>query len=219
MLLSQVLIALSWSAWLLRPKTQLAQLALFALLVAFASATQDIVIDAYRIESAPERLQAAMAASHMTGYRLAMIMAGAGAWRWPPGSAATAAMTIAAGSFTHLLMGDLMSLGVITTLISHEPDIDLKGQDEQQMAAQGVLLERGWSSRWPGWEPGPAGHLVSLRRLLPPLRLLGPADPRAYRLLSHLGRGDGVMSNSFYVDLQFSKTEGGHHHQRCTASS
>ncbi len=35
------------------PKTQLAQLALFALLVAFASATQDIVIDAYRIESAP----------------------------------------------------------------------------------------------------------------------------------------------------------------------
>ena len=37
--------------------------ALFALLVAFSSATQDIVIDAYRIESAPERLQAAMAAS------------------------------------------------------------------------------------------------------------------------------------------------------------
>ena len=44
------------------PKTELAQLAMFALLVAFASATQDIVIDAYRIESAPERLQAAMAA-------------------------------------------------------------------------------------------------------------------------------------------------------------
>ena len=58
------------------PKTELAQLAMFALLVAFASATQDIVIDAYRIESAPERLQAAMAASYMTGYRLAMIMAG-----------------------------------------------------------------------------------------------------------------------------------------------
>ena len=64
---------------LAKTKTELAQLAMFALLVAFASATQDIVIDAYRIESAPERLQAAMAASYMTGYRLAMIMAGAGA--------------------------------------------------------------------------------------------------------------------------------------------
>ena len=68
MLLSQVLIALSLVGMAYcDPKTQLAQLALFALLVAFCSATQDIVIDAYRIVSAPERLQAGMAASYMAG--------------------------------------------------------------------------------------------------------------------------------------------------------
>ena len=71
MLFSQVLIALSLVGMAYcDPKTQLAQLALFALLVAFSSATQDIVIDAYRIESAPERLQAAMAASFSLAFSL-----------------------------------------------------------------------------------------------------------------------------------------------------
>ena len=53
-------------------------MALFAVLVAFSSATQDIVIDAFRIEAAEERLQAALAATYMFGYRLAMMVAGAG---------------------------------------------------------------------------------------------------------------------------------------------
>ena len=61
------------------PEADIASVAIAAILVGVAGATFDIVIDAYRIESAPERLQAAMAASYMTGYRLAMIMAGAGA--------------------------------------------------------------------------------------------------------------------------------------------
>ncbi|MCV6625571.1 MAG: AmpG family muropeptide MFS transporter, partial [Cellvibrionaceae bacterium] len=61
------------------PQQNLQMMALLALAVAFSSATQDIVIDAYRIESAGERLQAAMAATYMAGYRIAMITAGAGA--------------------------------------------------------------------------------------------------------------------------------------------
>ena len=50
----------------------------FALLVAFSSATQDIALDAYRIESARVEKQAALAAMYQTGYRIAMIWAGAG---------------------------------------------------------------------------------------------------------------------------------------------
>jgi PAT family beta-lactamase induction signal transducer AmpG len=60
------------------PQDSLTPLVGFALLVAFGSATQDIALDAFRIESASARLQAVLAASYQTGYRLAMIWAGAG---------------------------------------------------------------------------------------------------------------------------------------------
>ena len=61
------------------PQTDLQALVGWAVLVAFGSATQDIALDAYRIESASARHQAALAATYQTGYRLAMIWAGAGA--------------------------------------------------------------------------------------------------------------------------------------------
>ena len=50
-----------------------------ALAIAFASATQDIAIDAWRIEAAPPERQAAMAATYVFGYRLALLAGGAGA--------------------------------------------------------------------------------------------------------------------------------------------
>ena len=79
LLLSQLLIA----AGLLGMASQNPQLALTpmvwsALVVAFGSATPDIALDAYRIESASMQEQAALAATYQTGYRLAMIWAGAG---------------------------------------------------------------------------------------------------------------------------------------------
>ncbi|TXH34994.1 MAG: AmpG family muropeptide MFS transporter, partial [Burkholderiaceae bacterium] len=60
------------------PRAELAPLVWCALLVAFGSATQDIALDAFRIESADAERQAALAATYQTGYRLAMIWAGAG---------------------------------------------------------------------------------------------------------------------------------------------
>jgi MFS transporter, PAT family, beta-lactamase induction signal transducer AmpG len=60
------------------PAQRPASVGLFALVVAFGSATQDIALDAYRIESARVDKQAALAAMYQTGYRLAMIWAGAG---------------------------------------------------------------------------------------------------------------------------------------------
>src|SRR5204862_5446722 len=61
------------------PKLSLQAVVWCALLVAFGSATQDIALDAFRIESADTQRQAALAATYQTGYRLAMIWAGAGA--------------------------------------------------------------------------------------------------------------------------------------------
>ncbi len=94
------------------PANDLVTVALLALLVAFSSATQDIVIDAFRIESAEDELQGAMAANYVLGYRLGMIMAGAGALyvagsiSWP---AAYQAMALC------------MLVGVVTTLYITEP--------------------------------------------------------------------------------------------------
>jgi PAT family beta-lactamase induction signal transducer AmpG len=79
LLLSQLVIMAALAAMAFTdPKLALTPVVWSALAVAFASATQDIALDAYRIESASTERQAALAATYQTGYRLAMIWAGAG---------------------------------------------------------------------------------------------------------------------------------------------
>ena len=79
MLVAQVgimaaLLGMSWVG-----PDQLTWLAILALAVAFSSATQDIAIDAYRIEAAPANDQAALSAAYILGYRSALLVSGAGA--------------------------------------------------------------------------------------------------------------------------------------------
>lgn len=96
------------------PQANLTQIALFGVLVAFSSSTQDIAIDAYRIEAADVDYQAAMSAMYIFGYRIAMLVAGAGA------------LYVAAGygwEIAYLVMAALMLIGVITVLIVAEPEI------------------------------------------------------------------------------------------------
>lgn len=61
------------------PQTDLVTLALFAMLIAFASATQDVAIDAWRIEAVETDAQAAMAANYQLGYRFGLMTAQTGA--------------------------------------------------------------------------------------------------------------------------------------------
>jgi hypothetical protein len=91
--------------------------------VAFASATQDIALDAYRIESAPTERQAALAATYQTGYRLAMIWAGAGVlWIAARAEVANAALyQHQAWQTAYLVMAASMLVGVVTVLLSPEP--------------------------------------------------------------------------------------------------
>ena len=97
LLLSQIVIAGGLVGMALNDPSQLlGPLVACALAVAVASATQDIALDAFRIESADVRHQGALAATYQTGYRLAMIWAGAGVlWL---AARAEVAPTVAAGA-------------------------------------------------------------------------------------------------------------------------
>ena len=101
----------------------LVYLALSAVLLGFSSATQDIVIDAYRIESASTRLQAMMSSAYIAGYRIGMLVAGAGALLIASylGSGEQA-YQYTAWRNAYLIMSAFMLIGVITTLVVPEPE-------------------------------------------------------------------------------------------------
>jgi PAT family beta-lactamase induction signal transducer AmpG len=93
-----------------------------AVLLGFSSATQDIVIDAYRIESADTELQALMSATYIVGYRCAMLVAGAGSLFLATWFGSTSeAYVYQAWQYTYLLMAASMLVGIVTTLIINEP--------------------------------------------------------------------------------------------------
>ncbi len=109
--------------------------ALFAALVAFFSATQDILIDAYRIELLKDDEQGAGAAMYVNGYRLGMLIAGAVAiglsdWiSWP---------------VVYSIMGGLIAIGMITILLNREPEnlaaahqMEDRDRQNQQLLAEG----------------------------------------------------------------------------------
>ena len=91
-------------------------MALGAVLLGFSSATQDIVIDAYRIESAPVDLQAMMASTYIAGYRIGMVVAGAGALFLADFLGSTkGAYNYGAWQMTYAAMALTMLVGVLTT--------------------------------------------------------------------------------------------------------
>lgn len=99
------------------PEDGLQAFAIVAGVVAFAAATQDIVIDAYRIEIAEPRLQGLLAAAYQYGYRLALLVAGAGALYIAQYGSWQLAYTIMAGC---------MTLGMATTLWCTEPALRIR---------------------------------------------------------------------------------------------
>ena len=183
------LLGMAWS----NPQESLTPLVGFALLAAFGSATQDIALDAFRIESAQARLQAVLAASYQTGYRLAMIWAGAGVF-WiaaraeasglPAGSYQDAAWRVA-----YMAMALSMAVGMLTVLFSKEPaHVELppaRGLREWlQVAVFAPFAEFISRYRW---------HAVLL------LALIG-----TYRISDIVM---GIMANPFYVDMGYTKEE------------
>lgn len=105
------------------PVQNLMLMALGALALAFSSATQDIVIDAYRIEAADEDLQGLMAATYIMGYRIGMIVAGAGALEIAGVLEVIEGYDYNAWRGTYFAMAGVMGIGVLTTLVISEPEV------------------------------------------------------------------------------------------------
>ena len=108
------------------PQKRLSMTVYLALALAFASATQDIALDAFRIESAAANRQAVLAANYQMGYRVAMICAGAGVLK--VAAFVERSHAVAAGSYSnagwrtaYLTMAAAMLVGVVTVLFSREP--------------------------------------------------------------------------------------------------
>src|ERR1700749_2190957 len=96
--------------------------ALGALLVATTSSTQDIVVDAFRIESLPESEQAAGMASYVAAYRVGMLVSTAGALFIVSGFESTGIMRSAAWTWGYVVMAAMVLIGTVRALVPPEPE-------------------------------------------------------------------------------------------------
>ena len=184
---SLILMALS------NPTEALGPLICGALATAFFSATQDIVVDAYRIECAPADRQAALAATYMTGYRLGMIVAGAGALYiasvFDPDEEV---YHYAPWRISYLCMAAVMMVGVLTTLFVPEPDT------RRRMVANRDGGFFGWFS------DAVAAPFTDFFRRHGSTALLVLAVIATYRISDVVL---GVIANVFYEERGFSKAQ------------
>ena len=173
------------------PREALGPMVGYALLTAFGSATQDIALDAFRIESADADRQAALAATYQTGYRLAMIWAGAGVL-WIAARAELAGVDgyqLGAWRAAYLAMAASMLVGSITVLLSPEPDPRPLPPAKSAMDwLKGAVLE-------------PFADFISRYRWQAALIL---ALIAIYRISDVVM---GIMANPFYVDMGYTKDE------------
>ena len=191
LLLSQLLIA----AGLLGMASQNPQLALTpmvwsALVVAFGSATQDIALDAYRIESASMQEQAALAATYQTGYRLAMIWAGAGVlWVATLAQGAQLGYAVRAWQVAYSVMAACMVVGIVTVLLSPEPQprpLPPSRSVQEWLHSALVAPFADFIARY-RWQAALVLGLIAVYRISDVVM--------------------GIMANPFYVDMGYTKAE------------
>lgn len=162
------------------PAKSLTAVAAFAFLVALASATQDVVIDGWRIDAVETERQGAMAAAYQLGYRFALISAGAGALY---------VAEFASWSTAYFTMAALMAVGLGASFLA--PMVD-RHRDAEARA-------RGWS-----FAAAVADPLQDLFRRKGSKLVLILAVVALYRLPDFVS---GVMANPLYIDLKFSKLD------------
>ncbi len=126
LILIQILLILAiCSASFSNPNNNLNYMAFSIVLIAFFSATQDIVIDAFRIESAPEKKQGALSAMYLAGYRLAMIFSGAGSL-WLASYLGAENYDLNVWQKVYRIISCFMLVGIFCTLMLKEPNIKKK---------------------------------------------------------------------------------------------
>ena len=192
LLLSQMVIMLALCSMALTdPQLSLTPVVWGALAVAFASATQDIALDAYRIESASTERQGALAATYQTGYRIAMIWAGAGVLWIAARAEVTGVAQYQSGAWqsAYFAMAASMLVGVLTVLLSPEPQHRVIAParnlgDWIQGALVAPFADFLGRYRW---------HAALILALI-----------AIYRISDVVM---GIMANPFYVDMGYTKDE------------
>ena len=181
------------------PTSNIWFIAILAFLVAFASASQDIVVDAYRVEICDDRNMAAGAAAYVLGYRIGMLLSGYGAlyladvlsWLW-----------------IYAVMAMFILVGMAAALFNREPERRVSADEARRTAA---LHE--WLAARPDLSPkigamlgwfyvaviGPFAEFVSRRGWLAILLFV-----MLYKFGDSLA---GVMTTPLYVDLGFDSRE------------
>ena len=201
MLLAQLVIAGALLGMALTdPRENLTLVAVWAVLAAFGSATQDVAIDAYRVEAEARHRQAAMAATYVTGYRVAILAAGAGALHL----ASVDSWMVAYGS-----MAALMGIGVLTTLIIAEPAVSVSSSTQhfEQRVSDYLANTRhaGWQRALTAWFIGAiVCPFAEFFQRYGKTALLVLAFVATFRISDIFM---GVMANPFYLDLGFSKAQ------------
>lgn len=185
----------------MNPQQSLWWIAVAAVLVAFSSATQDIALDAYRIEIVEDNLQGAMSAAYIFGYRLALLMAGAGALyiaEWSDWSMA------------YIAMAALMGLAMLATLWA---DATVRKTPEQRASDEAAMVDEIMGrpmnlSQRPQWQHWLLGAVIC-----PFLEFFQRNGVFALLILTFIAvfrLSDitmGVMANPFYLDLGYSKAD------------
>ena len=173
------------------PRLALTPVVWCALAIAFGSATQDIALDAYRIESADTDRQAALAAAYQTGYRIAMIWAGAGALWIAARAEVTGVVGYQQGAWqtAYWVMAASMLLGVATVLLSPEP------------AARVIAPARN-AAEW--LKSALIEPFADFLHRYGKQALLILALIAIYRISDVVM---GIMANPFYVDMGYTKDE------------
>ena len=184
MMFSQIVVGLAlWAMGATGTKAGLARLGAFALVVAFASATQDIVVDAWRIESADDgEEQGLLASAYQFSYRLALlcadsvilIVAAAAGWRMSYG-----------------IYGACMAIGILATWFAKEPE-----------RAAAVLDEKHGTPLWRRFFDAVVGPFIAFFRAHGWLALVMLAAISLYRLPDFIM---GPMANPYYHDIGLTK--------------
>ncbi len=184
------------------PLSQLKYVVMFAVVTAFSSATQDIAVDAWRIEALDDDFQGAMAGSYQLGYRLGMIVAGGGAfslahfYSWP---------------LAYNFMAGCMMIGVFTVFLIPEPDHGVSSHqleterkiinaltDEQDASTGLVSHLRRWFA---GAVVSPFAEFFARHGLSAIVILLFIMVFRISDITL------GVMANPFYIDMGYNELQ------------
>ena len=169
------------------PANNIRAFALVAFAVAFSSATQDIVVDAYRIECAEDRMQGVLAAAYQYGYRVAMLISVAGALYLAE---------VAPWSVTYTVMACCMVVGILTTLVCREPETT-----ERQFVYAGESAVEKIASWFTHAVADPFSDFIKRFGVFAIVLL---AFISLYRISDYVL---GILANPFYLDIGYSKSE------------